>query len=128
MTDALISVIVPVYNVEQYLTKCLESIVSQTYTNLEILLIDDGSTDGSGEICDRFASKDSRISVIHKANGGVSTARNLGMELCTGEYIMFVDADDYLSKNAIEHLRVQLLYVKMGHYLSPIKLCCMMEC
>lgn len=109
MTDAMISVIVPVYNVEQYLTKCLESIVSQTYTNLEILLIDDGSVDGSGEICDRFASDDSRIRVIHKPNGGVSTARNLGMELCTGQYIMFVDADDYLSENAVEHLFNRLL-------------------
>ena len=109
MTDALISVIVPVYNVEKYLTKCLDSIVSQTYTDLEILLIDDGSTDGSGEICDRFASKDSRIKVIHKPNGGVSTARNLGMELCTGEYIMFVDSDDYLSENAVEHLLHRLI-------------------
>ena len=120
--DALISVIVPVYNVEHYLMKCLDSIVTQTYTNLEILLIDDGSVDSSGDICDRFAAKDTRIKVIHKSNEGVSTARNLGMKLCTGEYIMFVDADDYMSANAVETLYDRLTTdgsdLAIGRYVS----------
>ena len=102
--DALISVIVPVYDVEKYLTKCLDSIVAQTYKNLEILLIDDGSTDRSGKICDEFAAKDDRIKVIHKVNGGVSSARNLGMEICTGAYILFADADDYMTEHAVRCL------------------------
>lgn len=102
--DTLISVIVPVYNVENELPKCLDSIVMQTYPNLEILLINDGSTDSSGDICDCYASRDSRIKVMHKDNGGVSSARNLGLEIYSGEYAMFVDSDDYLSANAIECL------------------------
>ncbi|WP_321995065.1 glycosyltransferase family 2 protein [Clostridium butyricum] len=94
-----ISIIIPVYNVEKYLARCLESIVNQTYKNIEIIVIDDGSTDESGRICDEFAKKDNRIIVIHKKNGGVSEARNAGLGVCHGEYIGFVDPDDYIEPN-----------------------------
>lgn len=97
MLNRKVSVIVPVYNVEKYLRKCIESILSQTYSNIELLLIDDGSKDSSGQICDEFASKDTRVKVIHKQNGGVSSARNLGIEKATGDYIGFVDSDDFIS-------------------------------
>lgn len=90
----LVSVIVPVYNVEQYLNKCIKSIQEQTYSNLEIILIDDGSTDNSGTICDKMATTDNRIKVFHQSNGGVSAARNFGLEQSTGEYIIFCDSDD----------------------------------
>lgn len=99
-----ISVIVPVYNVEKYLEKCLESIVHQTYKNLEIILIDDGSTDSSGKICDEFALRDERFVVVHNKNGGVSVARNEGLKRVTGEYIMFVDSDDYVESDIAEVL------------------------
>lgn len=85
----LISIIVPVYKVEKYLDKCVESIVEQTYKNLEIILVDDGSPDNCPAMCDRWAEKDSRIKVIHKENGGLSSARNAGLDACTGEYIYF---------------------------------------
>ena len=93
----LISVIVPVYKVEPYLDKCVRSIVDQTYQNLEIILVDDGSPDRCGEICDAWAAKDSRIRVIHKENGGLSDARNAGMAVATGKYMGFVDSDDYIA-------------------------------
>jgi len=96
-----ISVIIPVYNVENQLQTCLDSVLGQTYQNLEIILIDDGSTDNSGEICDVFAKKDNRIRVIHKRNAGVSAARNTGIEACTRDDICFVDGDvipDYVRK------------------------------
>lgn len=93
----MISVIVPVYKVEQYLDKCVQSIVDQTYRDLEIILVDDGSPDRCGQMCDAWAEKDSRIRVIHKENGGLSDARNAGMALATGEYIGFVDSDDWLA-------------------------------
>lgn len=99
-----ISVIIPVYNVELYLRRCLNSIVNQTYTNLEIILIDDGSTDSSPLICDEYAEKDNRIIVIHKSNEGVSAARNDGIDLATGEYLTFVDSDDYIDYEMIERL------------------------
>ena len=86
----LISVIVPVYNVEKYLKKCVDSITSQTYKNLEILLVDDGSTDSSGQICNEFEKNDARIKVIHKKNGGLSDARNCGIEISTGDYIVMI--------------------------------------
>ena len=89
-----ISVIVPVYNVEQFLRECIESIRNQTYKNIEIILVDDGSTDNSGKICDEYISKDSRIKVIHKENGGLSSARNTGLDNATGDYVMFSDSDD----------------------------------
>ena len=104
----LLSIIVPVYNVKPYLKKCVESIINQTYTNLQIILVDDGSTDGSQNICDEFAQKDSRIVVIHKENGGLSTARNMGMDKAKGEYIAFVDSDDWLEPNMYEALISQL--------------------
>ena len=90
----LVSIIVPVYNVKDYLNECVESIVNQSYTALEIILVDDGSTDGSAEICDNWLKRDSRIRVIHKENGGLSDARNAGMSIATGEYVGFVDGDD----------------------------------
>ena len=95
-TTPLISVIVPIYQVEAYLEECLDSILNQTYRQLEIILIDDGSTDRCGEICDRYASRDSRIKVIHQTNQGLSAARNAGMDIAIGEYISFIDSDDYI--------------------------------
>ena len=100
----LVSVIVPVYNIEDYLEKCLDSIAGQTYTQLEVYLIDDGSTDGSGQICDRYAEKDLRFRVIHQENGGSSCARNTGLDRITGDYLYFVDGDDWLDTDIIEDL------------------------
>lgn len=97
----LISVIVPVYNVEDYLPKCINSLISQTYSNIEILLIDDGSTDESGKICDEYSNRDDRIIVYHKTNGGLSDARNYGLERISGDYVGFVDSDDYVSSDYI---------------------------
>lgn len=95
----MISVIVPVYNTEKYLDKCIQSILAQTYTDFELLLIDDGSTDSSGAICDKYAEQDSRVRVFHKENGGVSSARNLGLDNVNGEWIAFVDSDDWVEEN-----------------------------
>jgi len=102
--DPCISIIIPVYNVELYLEKCIESVINQTYKNLEIILIDDGSPDHCGEICEQFALKDKRIRVIHKENGGLSSARNIGLELFTGDYIGFVDSDDWIENSMYERL------------------------
>ena len=102
--NPLISVIIPVYNVGEFLIPCLDSLKGQTYKNLEILLIDDGSTDGSGKQCDDCAEKDSRFKVIHKKNGGVSSARNLGLDIAQGEYIAFIDADDCVTPDYFEVL------------------------
>lgn len=99
-SQPLISVIVPVYNVEQYLDQCLESIVSQTYPRLEILVVDDGSTDGSGDMCDRWAERDSRICVTHQPNGGLSAARNTALDRMSGEHVIMVDSDDVLHPDA----------------------------
>lgn len=99
--EPLISVVVPVYNVSAYLDRCVESLVSQTYQNLQILLVDDGSTDDSGKKCDEWATKDTRIEVVHKENGGLSDTRNCGIDNATGEYITFVDSDDYISEKMI---------------------------
>lgn len=108
-TNGLISVIVPVYNVEAYLDRCVQSIVDQTYRNLEIILVDDGSPDRCGAMCDAWAEKDSRVRVIHKVNGGLSDARNTGLAAATGEYIGFVDSDDYIRADMLglllEHLQ-----------------------
>ena len=93
----LITVIVPVYNVEKYLPRCVDSIINQTYKNLEIILVDDGSTDSSPAICDGYAKKDSRVNVIHKQNGGASSARNAALDIASGDYIGFVDSDDYIN-------------------------------
>lgn len=103
----LISIIVPVYNVETLLSRCVDSILAQTYGNLEILLVDDGSKDRSGAICDEYAEKDSRIHVIHKENGGQSSARNLALEIAKGEYIAFVDSDDWIVPDAYEAMLEQ---------------------
>jgi glycosyltransferase involved in cell wall biosynthesis len=100
----LISVIVPVYNVEKYLPRCIESILNQTYRNFELILVDDGSTDRSGQICDEYKVKDERIRVLHKPNGGQSEARNEGIEQARGEYINFFDADDFAEKDILEYL------------------------
>lgn len=99
---SLLSVIVPIYKVEDYLPKCVESIRNQTHSNLEIILVDDGSPDGCGAICDEFAQKDSRIRVIHKENGGLSDARNAGIDVAKGDYLAFVDSDDWLEPDAFE--------------------------
>lgn len=104
IVDKKVSVIVPIYNVEYYLTKCMKTIINQTYENLDIILVDDGSTDKSPQIADSWEKKDSRIKVIHKHNGGVSSARNIGLTVAAGEYVMFVDADDWLPENSVELL------------------------
>lgn len=102
--EDLISVIVPIYNVEKYINKCIDSIINQTYTNLEIILVDDGSPDNCGKICDEYAKKDNRIKVIHKENGGLSDARNVGIKNAKGMYITVVDSDDYIEQKYIEIL------------------------
>ncbi|MGX7112127.1 glycosyltransferase family 2 protein [Gemella cuniculi] len=116
-----ISVIVPVYNVEQYLEKCVNSIINQTYKNLEIILVDDGSTDSSGKICEKLAEKDARIRVIHKENGGLSDARNKGIEVATSNLIGFIDSDDYIDNDMYEILLKNLMDTDAdlsmcGHY------------
>lgn len=100
----LVSIIVPIYDVEKYLKECIESILNQTYKNLEIILVDDESPDNCGKICNDYALMDNRIKVIHKKNGGLSDARNAGLEIMTGEYLMFVDSDDYISNDCVEKL------------------------
>ncbi len=100
----LISIVIPVYNVELYLKKCINSVLQQTYKNIEIILVDDGSTDSCGMICDEFKSLDSRIKVFHKKNGGLSDARNYGIERANGSYITFIDSDDYVKRKFIEKL------------------------
>lgn len=100
----LISVIVPVYNVKKYLRKCIVSILNQSYSDIEIILVDDGSTDDSGCVCDSFAKQDSRIEVIHKKNGGLSEARNVGIDVAKGKYITFIDSDDWVSPEYIKNL------------------------
>lgn len=104
MSNPLISVIVPVYNTEKYIRKCIESILNQTFTDFELILIDDGSTDNSGKICDEYAVKDSRINVIHQKNSGVSVARNIGLDNASGTYVAFVDSDDYIRDIGLEVL------------------------
>ena len=104
MKNDLISIIIPVYKVEKYLEKCIESVLKQTYTNLQVILVDDGSPDNCGKICDEYAKKDSRIEVIHKVNGGLSDARNVGIAKAKGKYIGFVDSDDYIKEDMYEIL------------------------
>ncbi|MBR6123665.1 glycosyltransferase family 2 protein [Candidatus Saccharibacteria bacterium] len=100
----LVSIIIPVYNVELYLDRCINSVLAQTYKNIEVILIDDGSSDNSSVMCDNFAASDARIIVVHKENGGQSDARNVGLDLCKGDYISFVDSDDWIAINYIEKL------------------------
>lgn len=104
MIQPRISVIIPVYNVEPYLRRCLESVVLQTYKNLEIILVDDGSTDKSGSICDEYALNDERINVIHKKNGGLSSACNVGLAAATGDWIGWVDSDDWAEQDMFEYM------------------------
>lgn len=118
MTNAgLLSVIVPVYNVETYLNQCISSIINQTYENLEILLIDDGSTDRSGMICDQYAVKDTRIRVVHQENQGLSGARNVGTDLAQGQYVAYVDSDDWLDI----HMYDELLRILQKHKLDMVR-------
>lgn len=107
--DILISVIVPVYNVEEYLPRCVDSILSQTYRNLEVILVDDGTKDKSDVICDEYAQKDPRVRVIHKKNGGLSSARNAGIDVAKGEYLGFVDSDDWIEPDTYEHMLMAAL-------------------
>src|SRR5690625_1367019 len=113
-----ISIIVPVYNLEDYLHKCIDSILAQTFTNFELILVNDGSTDRSSEICEEYASIDHRIRVIHKKNGGVASSRNAGLEVAKGEYIGFVDNDDYINEYMFE-----TLYNNARTYSSDILFC-----
>lgn len=103
--QSLISVIIPVYNVERYLHQCIDSVLAQTYTNLEIILVDDGSPDASPTICDEYVQKDKRTKVIHKDNGGLSSARNTGLDAATGDFIYFLDSDDWIADCFIETLQ-----------------------
>ena len=102
--NELISIIAPIYCVEDYIHRCVDSLINQTYSNLEIILVDDGSPDNCGQICEEYAKKDHRVKVIHKKNGGISSARNAGIDICKGKYIMFIDSDDYIAPTTIEHL------------------------
>lgn len=105
MTDTpAFSIIIPIYNTEEYLGRCVASAIQQTFHNIEIILVDDGSTDGCPALCDEYAQKDNRIKVVHKENGGLSDARNAGIHIATGKYILFLDSDDYLERNACEQL------------------------
>ena len=113
-----VSIIVPVYKVEKYIKRCLDSIINQTYKNLEIILVDDGSPDNCPQICDEYALKDIRIKVIHKDNGGLSDARNVGIDIASGEYIMFVDSDDYIEPQMIE-----VLYKALVDNSATISIC-----
>lgn len=114
----LISVIIPIYKAEKYIEKCVRCVMSQTYQNLEIILVDDGSPDESGAICETLAKEDARIRVIHKENGGAATARNAGLDIMTGEYIAFVDADDYMEANYIESL-----YCILSEHQAQVAIC-----
>jgi glycosyltransferase involved in cell wall biosynthesis len=114
--NPLISIIIPVYNSERYLVKCLESVKNQSYKNLQIILVNDGSSDNSGNICDEYARQDDRFIVIHKENGGVSSARNRGLNIAEGKYIGFIDSDDYVEHNMISNL-LNLNYEKKADIL-----------
>jgi glycosyltransferase involved in cell wall biosynthesis len=114
----LISVIIPVYNVEKYLARCVDSIIKQTYSKLDVILVDDGSTDRSGNICEEYKEKDSRIRVIHKANGGLSDARNVGIDIAEGQYITFIDSDDYIAADYVEYL-----FELLTKYKADISIC-----
>lgn len=118
MKQPLISVVIPVYNVEKYLPRCIESVVAQTYKNLEIIVVDDGSKKVCADLCDTYADADSRISVFHKENGGLSDARNYGIERAKGEYITFIDSDDYVDNDYVEYL-----YAVLKKYRCKLSVC-----
>ena len=119
MKEPKISIIIPVYNVEKYLKRCIKSVLNQDYKNLEIYLVDDGSTDNSGNLCDYYAEIDNRIKVIHKTNGGLSSARNAALEKVSGKYLTFIDSDDYVAKNYIS-----ILYKTLYENEAQISVCC----
>ena len=123
MKEPLISVVIPVYKVENYLERCVNSVINQTYKNLEIILVDDGSPDNCGIICDRYAEVDDRVKVIHKKNGGLSSARNSGIDISSGKYITFIDSDDWVDKEYVEYLYKILIENKcemamISHYIT----------
>ena len=126
MKTPLLSIITPVYNVEAYLDRCVQSILSQSYRNIELILIDDGSTDGSTGLCDKWAAKDSRVVVIHQSNAGVSAARNAGLKIVQGDYLTFVDPDDFLAPETylvnmtylLAHQEVDILQYPYCNYIS----------
>lgn len=118
MQTELISIVIPVYNVKRYLNECINSVLKQSYNNLEIILVDDGSTDGSSEICNRYQNKDNRIVVIHQSNQGLSAARNKGISIAKGKYVTFIDSDDYVAKELIEYL-----YSAVNKVKSRISVC-----
>ena len=130
MMNPLLSIVTPVYNVESFLDRSVQSILSQSYRDIELILIDDGSTDGSSSLCDELAKKDSRVKVIHKENGGVSTARNVGLEIASGEYLTFVDPDDFLAPDTYmvnmeyltAHKDVDILQYPYCNYISDDKI------
>ncbi len=119
-----LSIIVPVYNVENYLCQCIDSILNQSYTDFELILVDDGSQDRSREICDRYAFEDKRIIVVHKQNGGLSSARNAGIEISRGKYLSFIDSDDFISEDyylwnmeyLIDHPQIDILVTQVCYY------------
>lgn len=124
--NSLISVVVPIHNAEWTMDKCISSVLAQIYTDYELLLIDDGSKDGSGRICDNYALQDKRIKVVHKENGGVSSARNVGLDLAQGTWIVFIDADDWLEPDALQYFaevtqNKKVDYLLCGHYLNDMK-------
>lgn len=122
MIDPLISVIVPAYNIENYIVDSVDSILNQSYKNLEVLIVDDGSTDNTGKICDEYAAKDSRVKVFHVENGGTAHARNIALDNMNGEYVAFVDGDDYLNK-----LYLEILYSDLVRMKADISTCCYTE-
>lgn len=119
----IISIIVPVYNVEKYLDRCVKSILAQTFKDFELILVDDGSLDRSGEMCDEYARSDSRIKVIHKENGGLSSARNAGIDIASGEFLGFVDSDDYIANDMYE-----MLYDNLIRENADMSICCKYDC
>ncbi|MED3662284.1 glycosyltransferase family 2 protein [Ureibacillus terrenus] len=108
--EFLFSIIIPVYNTEKHLHQCLESVINQSYSNIEVILVNDGSTDNSGVICEEISKIDNRVKVFHTKNRGVSSARNLGLSKATGDYVIFIDSDDWLEKNALESIFKVLQY------------------
>ena len=115
----MVSVIIPIYNVEKYLSECIESVINQTYSDLEIILVNDGSTDNCRDICERYKRKDSRIKLVHKNNGGLSSARNAGIDVANGDYYTFIDSDDYIMSDMIE----QLVYAIQSAN-ADVSICC----
>lgn len=121
MKKPLISIIIPVYNVEQYLDYCMQSVLEQSYKNIEIILVDDGSVDSSGEMCDMYAKMDERVKVLHKKNGGLSSARNAGMEIIKGEYFSFLDSDDYIRSDYISKMYKYIVNDKSDMVICSVK-------